>query len=135
MIPFDAVVRDLLDDLGLGCRACATSAEAKAAMADAREPLPRPYPCEFFGSDTDGEKTFEEFYTDADARDESTFVNLGVVKSTTRRPVAEVEAIFARLRDVFARDGATKADVVAALGEYLPNFRHIATGRSLDGRM
>ena len=135
MIPFDAVVRDLLDDLGLGCRACATSAEAKAAMADAREPLPRPYPCEFFGSDTDGEKTFEEFYTDADARDESTFVNLGVVKSVKRRPVAEVEAIFARLRDVFARDGATKADVVAALGEYLPNFRHIATGRSLDGRM
>ena len=39
------------------------------------------YPCEMFGSDTDGEKTFEEFYTDADVKDETTFVNLGVVKN------------------------------------------------------
>ena len=27
------------------------------------------YPCEFFGSDTSGEKTFEEFYTDIDVKD------------------------------------------------------------------
>ena len=79
------------------------------------------YPCEMFGSDTDGEKTFEEFYTDADVKDETTFVNLGVVKNAKRRPVAEVEAIFAKLREVFDRAGATKEDVVAALGEYLPN--------------
>ena len=86
-------------------------------------------------ADTDGEKPYEEFFTEEDVKDERTFVNLGVVKNAKRRPVAEVEAIFGRLREVFDREGATKEDVVAVLGEYLPNFHHIASGKGLDGRM
>ena len=135
MIPFDAVVRDLLDEMGLGCRACKTTEEVLEAMRTYSPDASTGYPCEMFGSDTDGEKTFEEFYTDADVKDETTFVNLGVVKNAKRRPVAEVEAIFAKLREVFDRAGATKEDVVAALGEYLPNFHHISKGKSLDERM
>ena len=164
MIPFDAVVKDMLDDMGLGCKACSTSEEAKAAMIDfsrvdrvdscsetggfltqscrvaenaevRQEAVLIEYPCEFFGSDTDGEKTFEEFYTATDEKDETTFVNLGVVKNAKRRPVSEVEAIFADLHRIFDREGATKDDVVEALKEYLPNFSHISKGKSLDGRM
>lgn len=144
MIPFDAVVRDMLDDMGLGCRACGTTEEAKAAMGEWEEGNSEDrrirgegtgYPVEFFGSDTDGEKTFEEFYTDSDVKDEATFVNLGVVKNAKRRPVAEVEAIFAKLHEVFDREEATKEEVVKVLGEYLPNFNHISKGKSLDGRM
>ena len=131
MIPFDAVVRDMLSDMGLGCRACSSTADAKAAMRD----LSGGYPCEFFGSDTSGEKSFEEFYTDSDARDETTFANLGVVKNARRRPVAEVEAIFARLRETFDRPEATKADIVEALKDYLPNFHHVEKGKGLDARM
>lgn len=86
-------------------------------------------------ADTDGEKPYEEFYTNTDVKDEETFVNLGVVKNAKRRPVEEVESIFGRLRAVFEKDGATKEDVVTVLGEYLPNFHHIANGKSLDGRM
>lgn len=149
MIPFDVVVKDMLNDMGLGCKACSSTAEAKAAM----EPLNTRntqnfscgscvswlaqggYPCEFFGSDTSGEKTFEEFYTDTDVKDETTFVNLGAVKNSKKRPVEEVEAIFANLRSVFARPEATKADVVTTLKDYLPNFQHIEKGKSLDNRM
>lgn len=86
-------------------------------------------------ADTDGEKPYEEFFTDDDVKDEKTFVNLGVVKNAKRRPVAEVEAIFRRLREVFDREDATKEDVVEVLGEYLPNFHHIESGKGLDGRM
>ncbi len=132
MIPFDLVVRELLVDLGLGCRVCASSEEAKTAMS---EWLTDGYPCEFFGSDTDGEKTFEEFYTDADILDESTFVNLGVVKNSKQRSIAEVDSIFARLHAVFEQQGVTKDDVIEVLREYLPNFHHVSKGRSLDGRM
>ena len=149
MIPFEAVVKDMLNDMGLGCRVCSSSEEAKAAM----EPLNTQntqnfscgscvswldqggYPCEFFGSDTSGEKTFEEFYTDTDVKDEKTFVNLGAVKNCKKRPVEEVEAIFANLRNVFATPAATKADVIEVLKEYLPNFQHIEKGKSLDSRM
>ena len=86
-------------------------------------------------ADTDGEKPYEEFFTEEDVKDEVTFINLGVVKNAKRRPVDEVERIFKQLRDVFDRDGATKEDVVAVLGEYLPNFHHIGTGKGLDSRM
>jgi len=158
MIPFDAVVRDMLGEkvvsgqqlivcdkngLGLGCWACSSSDEAKKAMVKYNErtthnqlPTTLPgYPVEFFGSDTDGEKTFEEFYTDTDVKDESTFINLGVVKNARRRPVAEVEAIFSDLHAVFDKPSATKEDVLEVLKEYLPNFQHIGKGKSLDGRM
>ena len=154
MIPFDVVVKDMLNDMGLGCKACASTAEAKQEMANlvaggrclvtgANNQQPTTnhqspttnYPVEFFGSDTDGEKTFEEFYTNTDVKDEEKFVNLGVVKNAKRRPVAEVEAIFAKLHEVFDKAGATKEDVVEVLKEYLPNFNHISKGKSLDGRM
>jgi len=131
MIGFDHVVKSMLDHMHLGCRSCTSSAEAKAAMAD----LSHGYPCEFFGSDTDGEKTFEEFFTDRDRRDESRFANLGVVKNSRRRPPAEVEAIIARLQSAFRRPDVTKADIVETLGEYLPDFNHLGRGRGLDGRM
>ena len=139
MIPFDSVVKDMLIDMGLGCKACSSSAEAKAAMMEfsrvERVEGNIGYPCEFFGSDTSGEKTFEEFYTDTDVKDEKTFVNLGAVKNSKKRPVAEVEAIFANLRAVFRKPGAEKADVIEVLKEYLPNFQHIEKGKSLDSRV
>ena len=141
MIPFDVVVKDMLNDMGLGCKVCSSTTEAKQEMAQFLrstsnlQPSTFSYPCEFFGSDTDGEKTFEEFYTNTDVKDETKFVNLGVVKNAKRRPVAEVEAIFAKLHEVFDKAGATKEDVVEVLKEYLPNFSHISKGKSLDGRM
>ena len=146
MIPFDAVVKDMLDYMGIGCRACGSSDEAKAAMRDYfchKEHKEHKgvfengggYPCEFFGSDTSGEKTFEEFYTDTDVKDETTFINLGCVKNSKKRPIAEVEAIFGNLRGVFDKSDVTKEDVIEVLKEYLPNFQHIEKGKSLDSRM
>ena len=135
MIPFDAVVKDLLQVLGLGCHPCSSSDEAKQAMVGRDRRARRCYPVEFFASDTSGEKTFEEFYTDTDVKDETTFARLGVVKNAKRRPVAEIERIFAALHAVFDRPGATKADVVAALADYLPDFHHVEKGKGLDGRM
>ena len=137
MITFDSFLPALLAEMGYGLKRCATTQEAKEAMAMRLTDMSAPfdYPVEFFGSDTDGEKTFEEFYTNGDVKDEAKFVNLGVVKNAKRRPVAEVEALFARLHAVFDKAGATKDDVVEVLGEYLPNFHHISKGKSLDGRM
>lgn len=142
MIPFDQVVHDFLNDIGFGCKACKTTDEAKSAMRDrierSNDPNDRatvPYPCEFFESDTSGEKSFEEFYTDTDVKDETKFVHLGVVKNAKRPSIAEVEAIFANLRAVFDNPSSSKADVVVALGKYLGNFHHIEKGKSLDSRM
>ena len=131
MIPFDMIVKAMLEEMGLGCAPCSSSAEAKAAMTN----LQAGYPCEFFESNTSGEKTFEEFYTDTDTKDEARFINLGIVNNTQTRPLEEIDDIFTRLRETFKRSDATKADIVDILKDYLPEFNHIETGRSLDTRM
>jgi FlaA1/EpsC-like NDP-sugar epimerase len=131
MIPFDIIVKAMLEEMGLGCHACTSSIEAKDAMNN----LQSGYPCEFFESNTSGEKTFEEFFTETDSKDETRFINLGIVNNTFARPIDEIEAIFTRLRETFNNGDATKADIVAILKDYLPDFHHIETGRSLDTRM
>ena len=96
--------------------------------------LPR-WPVYFFESDTSGEKTFEEFYTPGEVLDVEKFVNLGVVKNAKRRGLAEIDAIFEALRTLFEAKEVTKAKVVEVLKDYLPNFEHIETGKSLDQKM
>jgi len=138
MIPFEQVTRDLLAALGMEADPCSSEAEAREKMAAfnaARGSGIRRYPVYFFESDTSGEKTFEEFYVPGEELDLTTFANLGVIKNAPRRPIAEIDAIFARLAAVFASPDVTKADLVDVLRQYLPNFAHIETGKGLDQKM
>jgi FlaA1/EpsC-like NDP-sugar epimerase len=132
MIPFEQVAVDLLHALGMEPDICKTEDEARAKMGRGGTVS---WPVYFFESDTSGEKTFEEFYTPGEDLDYKTFVNLGVVKNAKRRPLAEIDAIFESLRRLFAEPAVTKADVVHALRDYLPNFAHIETGKGLDQKM
>lgn len=138
MIPFDAIVTDLLEQLGLGVDRCASSDEARA-KAKAWFDLPkekRPgYPVEFFASDTSGEKTFEEFFTENEALDTDRFISLGVVKNAPRRSLQEIDAIFNQLQVLFDSPSVTKAQLVETLKDYLPDFHHEEKFKSLDQRM
>ena len=151
MIPFDQMALDLLHSMGLEADICATEEEAiqKAKqLSDALHPLSpsplspsltnqtiSPYPVYFFGSDTSGEKSFEEFYTEKEILDMDSFINLGVVKNSKKRSISEIDEIFGQLRALFASDKVTKAAIVEILKQYLPNFEHIETGKSLDQKM
>lgn len=138
MIGFDAVLRDLMGELGLGIDPCRDSREARekmgaylAAPAAGR----RGYPVEFFPSDTSGEKSFEEFYTEGEVLDTERFVNLGVIKNAPRRPRAEMLGVLGAFEALFRSGRTTKEEIVGALGGYLPNFHHIEKGKGLDSRM
>jgi len=148
LIPFDQVARDLLHALDMEADACQSEDEAKRKMealnrrlADGREHLGSGltsrigWPVFFFESDTSGEKAFEEFYTADEAIDFDTFANLGVVKPVKKRELAEIDQIFSALRAVFESEDVTKATVIEALTEYLPNFEHLETGKNLDQKM
>ncbi len=162
MIPFDQIALALLNTLGLTPDICQSEEEAKQkalilqsslrpiAPSPLREVVPTSchavvqssdradvpfYPIFFFGSDTSGEKSFEEFYTEKELLDNDTFINLGVVKNSKKRTIAEIDAIFDRLHNLFETDKVTKAAIVDALKDYLPNFEHIETGKGLDSKM
>ena len=93
------------------------------------------YPTVYFKSDTTGEKAYEEFYVPGEKIDMQRFQALGVVEQTTRHNMDDVNTFFDKLEDIFAKEDFTKAQVVDAIKEFLPNFQHEETGKNLDQKM
>lgn len=148
MIPFDQIALDLLKALGLTPDICQSEEEAKQKAQQLQQPSwiepslrgdttkqPVAYPVFFFGSDTSGEKSFEEFFTENEVLDNDSFINLGVVKNSKKRSIQEIDAIFDQLYTLFESKTVTKAAIVDILKEYLPNFKHLETGKGLDSKM
>ncbi len=134
MIPFDQIALDLLKELGLEADICQSEDEAKE-KATRRKGDEATYPIYFFGSDTSGEKSFEEFFTEKEELDNDSFINLGVIKKSVKRDVKEIDEIFSKLKTLFKKETITKAEIVEVLKIYLPNFDHIETGKGLDSKM
>jgi hypothetical protein len=148
MIPFDKIAKDLLKTLDLEIDICKTEQEAKMKAKssfvptsprpqspNSRFPLPASWPVFFFGSNTSGEKSFEEFYTESETRDEKTFINLGVIKNSLKRNKEDIDQIFNQLQTLFDSNAITKESIVNILKKYLPNFEHIEIGKGLDSKM
>ena len=146
MIPFDQIALALLKTLDLTPDICSSEAEAitKAALLQTHSPClsvsqsaspSSVYPIYFFGSDTSGEKSFEEFYTETELLDNDSFINLGVVKNSKKRTIREIDEIITSLTNLFSSGNVSKANLVDILKAYLPNFEHIETGKGLDSKM
>jgi FlaA1/EpsC-like NDP-sugar epimerase len=134
MKTFSSIAIDLLRELGLEADQCATEEEARL-KSNKLTSESTSYPVYFFKSSTSGEKSFEEFYTDEEELDMSSFNGLGVIKNTKKRSSAELVKIFSDFEEIFASKSITKADMVKLLKNYLPNFSHIEKGKNLDQNM
>ena len=89
----------------------------------------------YFKSGNSGEKAYEEFYVPGEKIDMNRFRALGVVEQTARHDMEEVNAFFAKLEVIFTRDDFTKAQVVSAIKDFIPNFEHEEKGKNLDQKM
>ena len=146
MLTFSSICDDFITANGLEKEECSSDVEAKGkaaqlGMAEANSSLftlhsslPK-YPVVYFGSDTTGEKAYEEFYVPGEKIDMQRFQSLGVVEQTTRHDMDEVNTFFDKLENIFVKDDFTKAQVVEAIKDFLPNFQHEETGKNLDQKM
>jgi len=134
MIPFDQIAIDLLKVLGFEPDIYQTEDEAKQ-QAKLMSSKTKKYPVYFFGSDTSGEKSYEEFFTDDEVLDNDSFINLGIVKNSKRRSIEEIDLIFLQLMTLFEKQNISKADIVGIIKNYLSNFSHIEKGLNLDQKM
>lgn len=137
MLTFSAICDDFIKANGFVKKPCPTDEEAKSfaskmSFEDGGDIL---YPTVYFTSDTTGEKAYEEFYVPGEKINMERFSALGVVEQTTRRNMEEVNAFFADLESLFAKDNFTKAQVVEAIKEFIPNFEHEEKGKNLDQKM
>ena len=137
MLTFSSICDRFVEANGLEKDPCATDAEArhKAAMFNDNENGKPKYPTVYFTSDTTGEKAYEEFYVPGEKVDMQRFMALGVVEQTTRHPMSEVNVFFDKLEAIFHEDDFTKAQVVEAIKEFIPNFEHEEKGKNLDQKM
>jgi len=133
MMTFDGIARELLKVQGYEVLEC-TSDEEAIDKAQELKNGSRQYPVHFSVSDTSGEKAYEEFVTDEETADYDRFTSLGVITGKKIPDKAAVLKLFEKLDVAFA-DGTTKEEVVRIMKEYLPNFEHIETGKSLDSKM
>ena len=133
MTTFDRIAEDLLTSMGYEIDYCSSDKEAieKAAVwTDGK-----PYPVHFSISDTSGEKSFEEFYIEGENVDMNRFKSLGVITDKPAPNKGAVIELIKTLDDAFESQNCEKSDIVKIIAEFLPNFEHIETGKSLDGKM
>ena len=91
------------------------------------------YPIYFFKTDTSGEKTFEEFFTEEEDYDIKKYNSLGFIKTPEIKiSFEDVENDF---ENVFKNSNSNKSDIVTIIKKYVPNFMHIETGKHLDQKM
>lgn len=134
MLTFSSICDEFVKAEGFEKKQCANDAEAvkyAAAMGYDSET----YPVVYFGSDTTGEKAYEEFYVPGEKIDMQRFQALGVVEQTTRHDMNEVDTFFEKLENIFKKEDFTKAQVVEAIKTFIPNFEHEEKGRNLDQKM
>ena len=134
MLTFSSICDNFLTANGLKKDPCSSDDEAKRKAA-ALDWNANKYPTVYFHSDTTGEKAYEEFYVPGEKIDMQRFQALGVVEQATRHDIAEVNDFFEKLESIFAKDDFTKAQVVEAIKEFIPNFEHEEKGKNLDQKM
>lgn len=145
---FSDIGTALLETLGFQADICASEQEAreKAALVQSDS---KSWPVYYFASDTSGEKSCEEFFTDKETLELERFAAIGVVKSeggmgsdwvtsshpVTTHPPLSIAQMLLELKAILAEEEVNKADVVAVMQRLLPDFQHLETGLGLDSKM
>lgn len=134
MLTFSTICEDFVKAEGFEKKECSSDTEAKKFASDMNYKNTL-YPVVYFKSDTTGEKAYEDFYTPGEKIDMQRFQALGVIEQTTRHDIVEVNKFFDKLESIFDNKEFTKAQVVEAIKEFIPNFEHVEKGKNLDQKM
>lgn len=137
MQSFDQIAEKLLVVYGYEVELCVSEEDAveKAELLKSGRAITNKYPVYFSPSDTSGEKAYEEFYTEQESVEQERFNALGVVTGKLIPDRVKIQLLFEKLESVFAKKDVTKEEIIQIITEYLPNFKHIEMGKSLDSKM
>ena len=134
MLTFSTICDDYVKSIGCEKIECVNDEEAKK-VANEMSFDTNQYPVVYFKSDTTGEKAYEEFYVPGEKLDMNRFQGIGIIEESEHRPMADVEAFFTEMEEIFANPSFTKEEVVASIKQFIPNFEHEEKGKNLDQKM
>ena len=133
LITFSKIAVKYLDMMGYEPHLCSNEDEARDLVATI--PQEGKWPCLFTGSDTTGEKDFEEFFVEGETLDLERFEKLGIVKSDLDFEEEKLDYFLDSIYKMKDNLGWSKSDVVRLSHELLPGFDHKETGKYLDSKM
>lgn len=134
MMTFDKIATALLKAHGYEVLVCDSDQSAVDKVDDLLKGG-NYYPVYYSVSDTSGEKQYEEFFTESEEVDSNRFASLGVITGKQCIDRQKIDELYEMLNSVFNDSCPSKERVVSVMKEYLPDFEHIETGRSLDTKM
>jgi FlaA1/EpsC-like NDP-sugar epimerase len=133
LISFADIAVKYLNDLGYEPYLCESEDEARELMATL--PLGKKWPCLFTGSDTTGEKDFEEFFTDTEVLDMERFKNFGIIKNDAIYDHNKIINFTNTIQNLKTNKSWKKEQIVELFFDMIPDFGHKETGKYLDGKM
>jgi len=133
LISFSDIAVNYLKQRGYEPYLCSSEEEARELVHTL--PEKGQWPCLFTGSDTTGEKDFEEFFTESETLDMSRFENLGIIKNTPEYDQALLSLFESRITEMKAARSWSKEQIVELFFKMIPGFGHKETGKYLDSKM
>lgn len=133
LITFADIAVKYLEDLGYKPYLCSSEDEARKLAL--KLPGEKKWPCLFTGSDTTGEKDFEEFFTASETLDMARFSNLGVIKNELKYNDELLLHFETTIDQLLSQPYWTKEEIVDLFFKMIPSFAHKETGKYLDGKM
>lgn len=134
MLTFSVICDKFVETIGCKKKQFSTDEEAKHFAAE----MPfnnKEYPVVYFGSDTTGEKAYEEFYVPGEKLNMDRFQSLGIIENAVKRPMLDIDIFFTEMEAIFSSPEFTKAQVVNVIKRFIPSFEHEEKGKNLDQKM
>jgi FlaA1/EpsC-like NDP-sugar epimerase len=133
LITFSEIATRFLRSQGYEPVCCESEEEARRRVEELKPQ--KKWPTFFFPSDTTGEKSYEEFYTNEETLDMDRFFDIGIVKNDHYFDADRLDWFEKKVR-AFRKDGSwTKQQLVDLFNAMLPEFQHLETGKNLDNKM
>lgn len=133
LISFAEIAVRYLEQRGYEPYHCQSEDEARELAKTL--PAKGQWPCLFTGSDTTGEKDFEEFFTDTETLDMERFENLGIIKNEAVYDATRLDLFENTIRQMKQKQAWSKAEIVDIFHKMIPAFGHKETGKYLDSKM
>ncbi|AUC14161.1 UDP-N-acetylglucosamine 4,6-dehydratase [Tenacibaculum sp. SZ-18] len=133
LITFSEIAEKFLKDKGYDPYLVKSEEEARASintlLADGK------WPCLFGKSNTTGEKSFEEFFTEKETLDLKKHINLGIVKNEPEFDEEKLIYFLDVINNLRKNKFWDKEDIVNLFHKMIPNFGHKDIGVYLDSKM
>lgn len=134
MLSFAEIARLVLKVRGLRPVECSSEQEA-LGLAAGLDRKSKDWPCFFSGSDTSGEKPYEEFVDPNELSDELRFEKVGVITRPVFHGLDAVNSSVAAIRNALASGKWTKEELVEAVRLGVPELNHVTSAKNLDQKM